>query len=395
MKPFLKELFDASVALEGNEWNAEALSAIPACKGILLFADLALQPIQLLQSSNLRRTAQARLQREPASHQARKTDLSRCTRHIFFTCGYNDFLTYLQLLKTAHALGPEAFSDVIRLPETSFAILDLKAPWPYFSVSSSSVGTENRYAWGLFPSRKATHEFCQSLNIAFCLCRNPSLLQTGKESSCPYFQMLHCPGPCLGKISRHTYMEWVTDAVTAANGGIDESTVKLSAAMQQAAADRRFEIAQSYKERIELLRRLKNGSYKWTENLRNFCLLHIDRGPKIQVENQRRKQPHWMAWKITGSQICQIGQFTLSESQSWSRSFERDWENPTPSGLQLPPQEHLGLLSLLLYRSRPQGLWFNTSRKRPDPIDVFESITALITQKKEDTEPDSTSSDKM
>lgn len=386
MTQVLKELFEASVALEGNEWNSEVLSTVPACKGVLLFADETLCPVQLLQSANLRRTAQARLIREDTSVPARKTDLSQCTSYVFYNCCYSDFATYLELLKIARMLGGKSFEEAVRLPRASFAAIDLDAPLPYFYVSSSPSCDARRKAWGLFPSRKAVQEFCTALNCAFCLCRNPSLLQTGNEPSCPYFQMQQCPGPCMGNIPQEIYMQQVAEAVRAADGSIDDPVQRLIRAMKQAAAEKRFEQAQIFKERAGLLTKLKENACPWTENLERFCILHADRGPKVDAETGRRKHQQYIVWKITRNRIGEVGRFTETDRESWTQSFADNWDNPAPADCRLNTQEHFGLLSLLQFRSKPQGVWINASKQTPDAGGVFANILSHFVQKKQDAE---------
>lgn len=377
MMPLPKELFDASVALEGNEWNIQALSALESCKGILLFADDRQRPIQLLQSANLRRTAQARLLRDDTPSLARKADLSVLTRYIFASCRHNDFSNWLEYLKIARAFSGQPFLEDVRLPTVFFAAIDLNAPLPYFYVSSNSAISENRQAWGLFASRKAALDFCQTLNTVFTLCRNPSLLQTGNEPSCPYLQMQQCPGPCLDQITRSEYMQWVRQALEAADGGLSNPITKFESEMHQAAADKRFELAQTYKQRIERLKHLKDSTGQWTQNLIRFCILHVDRGPKMAQTNQKRKQQQFIAWKITRNLIREIGRFTLNLPDDWTADFTNQWPNPSRGEIQLNPSEHFGLLSLLLFRSRPQGLWLDASQTAPDAASVMQSAASL------------------
>lgn len=381
---FPKELFEGSAALEGNQWTLDALSGLGSCKGILLFADQQQQPIQLLQSGHLRRTAQARLVRTESSPAARKTDLSSCTKRVFYRCCYNDFETHLQLLGLAHAIGGKTEQDIVRLPKTSFAVLDLDAPLPYFYVSPNSEHHERRKAWGLFPSSKAAQAFCRNLNTVFCLCLNPSLLQTGNEASCPYLQMHQCPGPCLNRIPRQVYMDQVHRAIRTADGDIDSAVAVFTAEMKRAALDKRFEQAQLFKEKIKLLGHLHEASYYWTENLDHFSVLHIDRGPRVHVEGLRRKQQQFSAWKITSAQVYDLGSFTLCERGKWEQAFAGMWTDPPAARAGLTRQERFGLLSLMLYRSRVQGLWVNTSQGIPIAGELFEKLSSLEAENTED-----------
>lgn len=388
----LKELFDASVALEGNEWNAEILSELDACKGILLFADEQQRPIQLLQSANLRRTAQARLLRDRQPAAIPRADLSVLTRHIFSTCGYSDFMTWLEFLRAARSLPGLNMTESVRLPAVSFAAIDLHAPLPYFYVSSNPAVSPKRKAWGLFASRRAVQDFCQLLNTIFVLCRNPSLLQSGNERSCPYFQMHQCPGPCLGNTIGQPYAESMKDALVVADGETDVFTHKYQTEMHRLAAEKKFEAAQLYKNRVELLGRVKQTTGRWTQNLERLCFLHVDRGPKIQYEGKKRKHQQFIAWKITNTRIDEIGRFTLDRPDEWVKSFPDAWQKPQATCMQLTPAEHFGLLSLLLFRSRPQGLWLNVSRALPDALLILNETAELFGKNKEDAEHDTTSS---
>ncbi|MCE5187095.1 MAG: hypothetical protein LLF76_13315 [Planctomycetaceae bacterium] len=386
-----RELFDTSVALEGNQWNEQLLSAIPPCKGLLLFADSAGRPIQLLQSANLRRTAQARLCRAEPSEPVRKADISALTTTIYLACCCNDFQTALSYLRISTALRGASIEEM-KLPSPSFAAVDLNAPLPYFYVSSNPAVSNSRSAWGLFASRRDAQEFCTSMNRAFGLCRDPALLQTGREESCSYLQMRQCLGPCIERLPRDRYMEWVTSALAAADGEMEQAIAALTAAMRQAAADKRYEQAQDFRERIDLLRQLQGPRFLWTENLRRFCLLHADRGPKVQVDGQKRKQQQFTAWKITNERIFEIGQFVLTQGEQWTARFNEEWGKPSKPYDLLSPQEHFGLLSLLLYRSRPQGIWLNASHSVP-ALELVLHRAAELTQKKEDAEPNSPSSE--
>ena len=73
MTPPYEELFDSSVAPEQHNWTPDALADIPTCKGVLLFSDSDDQPIQLMQTANLRRTARAKIFQQDESI-SKKTD---------------------------------------------------------------------------------------------------------------------------------------------------------------------------------------------------------------------------------------------------------------------------------------------------------------------------------
>jgi hypothetical protein len=166
MTPPYEELFDSSVDLEQHHWTPDALTDIPTCKGVLLFLDSNDQPIQLLQTANLRRTARTKLFHHDENI-TRKTDISNLTNKIFWRCGYNDFMTQTAYVQLAYALFEKQSDNWVQLPRPCFSAIEMDSYLPYFDVSNNPVISENRIVYGLFPSRKAAAEFSKTLNSVF------------------------------------------------------------------------------------------------------------------------------------------------------------------------------------------------------------------------------------
>jgi hypothetical protein len=354
-----EELFDSSVTLKQNNWTQDALADLPTCKGVLFFVNAAGKPIQLLQAANCRRTAQAKLLHKDADPATRKPDVSDLTTVIYHTCCYNNFLSQITYTQLAHAVFGKDAANWIQLPKISLAAIDTDVFLPYFYVTDTANEHPGQQRFGLFPSRKAAAEFCDVLNTVFVLCRNPALLETGKEQSCPYLQMQTCPGPCLHTELRESYANAVNRAIETAAGTLETMQQQLQQQMQQAAKRMEFEHAQQCKKKLDLLQKLTRPDVQYVHPLRDLCFLHIDIGPKVNIEGQKRKQQQLMWFKVTSQGAFHLGDFVPDTENSISEFLETNWtKTPTPLLLK-DSKELLSVLSLQLFKNNPSGIWLD------------------------------------
>ena len=358
-----EELFDSSVTPNQDKWTQNALAGLPTCKGVLLFIDASGNPIQLLQAANLRKTAQARqLHDETGPAVRKKTDVSDLTAVIYYLCCYNNFLSHAAYTQLAHTIFGKDSVNWIQLPKVSLAAIDTDAFLPFFYLSETPFAKNTCKQFGLFPSRKAAAEFCDILNTVFVLCRNPILLKTGKESSCPYLQMRTCPGPCLHTELRSGYNSIVKQATEATSGAIENARQQLLRQMQQHSERMNFERAQDSKRKLGLLDKLTRSDFQWVLDLNEFCLLHIDIGPKEKEQKTPRKIRQLMWFKITPQEICRLGNFSPESEKDVKNFIETNWTNP-PTLLNIKNRkELLSLISLQLFRSNRSGIWIDCTQ---------------------------------
>ena len=377
MTPIDEELFEASLCIESNEWTKDTLSSLPACKGVFLFANDLGQPIQLLQAASLRRTAQAKLlgSEDESDTPSRKTDISELAKRLYYTCCYNNFQSQLIYTRLAHAVFKSKANDWIQLPSPAFAVLDRTMKLPYFAVSSNPKITPTRNAFGLFPSRKAAGQFCEILNTVFCLCRNPVLVGTGNEMSCPYLQMQTCPGPCVGKLKMETYQAFVGDALATACGQVDMAIQEKTGQMKTAAQSMHYERAKILKDQVDALKTLKGPVFQWTTPLDALAVLHIDKADKIKVEGQRKLVQQYAVWKITSEASHYLGQCPLDNVETIDAFLKENWAIAEAVPYASNQYEHLATLSLFLFRNNVQGFWENRSSGLPDTRAIFEKLT--------------------
>ena len=101
---------DGSLDIDPHLERDQALShlvALPACKGVILFADSDRRPVQLLIAANIRRTGRARLYTEEIEVHSKRPEITSIVRHIFYVCCYNDFKAALIHYTIAKIVWPK------------------------------------------------------------------------------------------------------------------------------------------------------------------------------------------------------------------------------------------------------------------------------------------------
>ncbi len=368
-----EELFEASLCRQSDKWTKDTLSGLPTCKGVFLFADISGRPIQLLQSANLRRTVQAKLLHEEPTTSSRKTDLSFLTARIFYITCYNYFQLQLTYIRSAHAVFQKSANNWIQLPKPSFAAIETDAYLPFLHVSENPKTHPNRKVFGLFPTRKAAAAFCETLNTIFGLCRNPSLLKSGKEASCPYLQMETCPGPCLQKKERGAYLKAVEQACLTAAGNIQSTIENLHREMIQTAQLMQFERAALLKKHSQNLEKLTRNDFRWVRDLQDLCILCMDFDTKRKVAGKNKKYQLYKAWKITATSVHELGIFVPRTPEQTASFLTHTWTQGETVVYAENTTEHLATLSLFLFRSEPPGLWLAAGQS--PPAGVFEKLS--------------------
>jgi excinuclease UvrABC nuclease subunit len=353
----LEELFESSLSLDLTD---KTLRQIPSGRGVLLFADINRRPIQILSAANLRRTALAKLTETKMEGPARMADLRSITYFIYYTpipCELHCTWLYNRLV---HNLFPDKAKELICLPPSHCVRIDPEEAWACFAPSSQPCQNTTTVYWGPFPTRKAAELFAQTFNETFDLCRNHRFCRQGQN--CSYFQMGLCAAPCLQKGQENRYRQTVQQAIEAACGPIGNLQVMLTEQMKTWAGKMQFEKAQTIKKRIEQLGKLKGSAYRWTRRMDRLQILHIAQSSSAaSFENLRQKNPVYSGYLIACDRIEKVPNFSLSSIPKFLNGLSR---MQTAHGLiSDTPAEHLGLVSLFLYKSRPPGLWLDLSEK--------------------------------
>lgn len=362
-----EDIFDSSIELKHKELTQDALRKIPTCEGVLLFVDSQGNPIQLIQTGNLRRLSRARM--TPDNISPRTTDVSSLTQKIYWVCCYNHFMTQLRYIGLAHTLFDKTADNWIQLPPPSFTAINLDPPLPYFYVSNDPDMVENRKVYGLFPNRKAAQKFTDIMNTVFGLCRNPGLLKTPRQSGCPYLQMKKCPGPCLNPDQIESYLNRVDQSLTAADKCLKPAMNKLCHQMHDASQVMDFEKANELKKHIDLLSQLRKNDYRWVSNLKNLCILHVDKSFKKNADGTKQKILHYQWLKIDSNEVYNMGDFAPESHNAIKCFLEEKWTTAPTLSYASDTKEHLANLGYFLFRTKPAGFWLDCSNGiKPEPL---------------------------
>ena len=129
--------------------------------------------------------------------------------------------------------------------------------YPRFSLASKVAEDGARY-FGPYASRKNTQAIIDALCTALRLpsCRKKFPRDIGKERPCLNFHMNKCDGYCRGDELKSAHDQAIAQAVSLLEGRFKEVQADLTAEMEQAAEELRFEKAAELRDRfkaIELL----------------------------------------------------------------------------------------------------------------------------------------------
>lgn len=380
----LKELFDGCLQIDTTSQTADALSGsdgLPSNKGVILFAGAHDGLIQLLICANMRRTATARLFHKDDQALSKRTDIREITRKIYYTSCFNDFASLLEYHRLCHEVYEISYKKLLNLGKRSYVKIDVTAKWPAFELSNKSYCSKDEKIFGPFPTRRSALDFIEILRNAFLLCQRPGLINSPrKASSCPYLQMESCPAPCVGHISRDEYLEQIKGAISAACGDVAEQRERLTLKMKLLSENTEFEKANAVKKQIEQLKRLKAPCYKWTCDLDDWGVLHIDKSAKIKVEGKRKKEQTYAAFVISKGNIRRLEPFVLDDVEDMSKAIAGLGDDQgAPTDVKIK-DELMSLVCLSLYRSKPAGVWLNCSRgKLPDADQIAMAICNRFT----------------
>jgi excinuclease ABC subunit C len=107
---------------------------------------------------------------------------------------------------------------------------------------------------------------------------SPESIAKKKYKVCLDYHIGRCKGPCTGKQSKEEYLENINAIAAIIKGHLAEVSELLQENMKRAAAEYRFEDAQKYKDRLEMLKRYQSKSVIVTPSISNVDVFTVIMG---------------------------------------------------------------------------------------------------------------------
>ena len=132
--------------------------------------------------------------------------------------------------------------------------LDVNADYPRFSLANKAAEDGARY-FGPFGSRSATWDIVEALRSALKLpsCRKKFPRDVGKERPCLNYHMGLCDGYCRPDMEPERHREAMDQAIRLLEGQFKEVKAELTAEMELAAEEMRFERAAQLRDRVKAI----------------------------------------------------------------------------------------------------------------------------------------------
>ena len=110
-------------------------------------------------------------------------------------------------------------------------------------------------------------------------------IKTGKYRECLDYHIKNCIGPCIGKISRDEYMQWIDEAKEILKGNTRELERQLHDKMMLLASEMHFEEAEAIKHKLYLLDNYRSKSEVVSNTVHNVDVYNIESGEKEAYVN--------------------------------------------------------------------------------------------------------------
>lgn len=132
--------------------------------------------------------------------------------------------------------------------------------YPRIAFYRGPTDRRHRY-FGPYPNAHAVREAIQILQKVFRLRTCADSVFAHRSRPCLLHQIRRCSAPCVGLVSREDYARDVEDAALFLAGKDAEVLNRLTAQMERAAAEMRYEVAAVYRDQIQALARVREKQF--------------------------------------------------------------------------------------------------------------------------------------
>jgi excinuclease ABC subunit C len=125
-------------------------------------------------------------------------------------------------------------------------------PFPKVTVTRHMDADGSRY-FGPYTSVWAVHKTLDVLRRIFPYLTCDRVITGQDERACLYYDIKLCTAPCIGKVDQDTYRQMISDLCDFLNGRTETIVERLTAEMETASTDLRFEKAAAVRDQLEAI----------------------------------------------------------------------------------------------------------------------------------------------
>ena len=146
--------------------------------------------------------------------------------------------------------------NVLLKDDKSYPFLKLtKEEYPMLLFTRRVVKDGASY-FGPYPNAGAVRKVQDLIASVFPLRQNSGVPMQTRRKPCLRFHMGRCLAPCVGEVSPEEYAEVVAQVKAFLEGRVEDTVASLEGQMRAAAGRQDFELARTYRDRIQALQRL-------------------------------------------------------------------------------------------------------------------------------------------
>lgn len=132
--------------------------------------------------------------------------------------------------------------------------LDDSVEWPRVELVRK-IQQDGAYYFGPYSSGYELRELLETIKRVVPLRSCPDTVFHNRARPCLEYQIKRCAGPCCLPVDKEQYRGWVRQAISILEGKSDQLRKDLTAQMERASTELRFEDAAVMRDRIEVLRK--------------------------------------------------------------------------------------------------------------------------------------------
>ena len=146
--------------------------------------------------------------------------------------------------------------NVLLKDDKSYPFLKLtKEPYPMLLFTRRVLKDGASY-FGPYPNAGSVRKVQDLIASVFPLRQNSGVPMQPRKKPCLRFHMGRCLAPCIGEVSVEEYAEVVAQVKAFLEGRVEDTVASLEGQMRAAAGRQDFELARTYRDRIQALQRL-------------------------------------------------------------------------------------------------------------------------------------------